>query len=105
MGNEVETVKEMQAVVEQMKIDDIEENPDIVNEFFDCDCCGENKCLAGSVEYSKTHRLCNDCVLFAELGFALKKFSSVQDLIDAMEDKRLEGLCEYIKEEENKLNN
>ena len=31
----------MQQVAEQMRLDDIEENPDIVNEYFDCDCCGD----------------------------------------------------------------
>lgn len=49
---EHEIVEEMSQVVEQMRIDDLEDNPDIANEFFDCDCCGENKCLAGSIEYS-----------------------------------------------------
>lgn len=93
-------VKEMQAVVEQMRLDDIEENPDIENEFFDCGCCGQYKCLAGSIQYGD-YRLCNDCVLFAEIGFELKKFNSIQDLIDAMEDKRLEEVCEFIKQNQN----
>lgn len=96
MNSNDDLVKEMQAVVEQMKIDDIEENPDIENEFFDCDCCGKYKCLAGSIQYNN-YRLCNDCVLFAELGFALKKINSVDDLLVAMEDKRLEELCDFIK--------
>lgn len=94
-----EVVEEMQAVVEQMRLDDIEENPDIENEFFDCACCGQYKCLAGSIQYGD-YRLCNDCVLFAEVGFELKKFNSIQDLIDAMEDKRLEEICEFIKHEQ-----
>ena len=68
-----EIIEEMQQVVAQMVIDDIEENPDIANEYFDCDCCGQNKCLAGSIQYSD-YRLCNDCVLLAETGFALDKF-------------------------------
>lgn len=33
MKNREEVVKEMQAVVEQMRLDDIEENPDCENEF------------------------------------------------------------------------
>lgn len=99
-----EIVKEMQAVVEQMRLDDIEENPDIENEFFDCECCGQYKCIAGSIQYGD-YRLCNDCVLFAEVGFELKKFNSVQDLIDAMEDKRLEEVCEFIKHDTGKNNN
>ena len=105
MKTKEEVVKEMQLVVEQMRLDDIEENPDIVNDFFDCSCCGQYKCCAGSIEYNSEYRLCNDCVLLAEIGFELKKFKSVQDLVDAMEDKRLEEICGFIKQEENQLNN
>ncbi len=104
MKTQKEIIEEMQAVVEQMRIDDIEDNPDIIDEYFECDCCGQQKCLAGSIEY-EGYRLCNDCVLLAETGFALKKFSKIQELIDAMEDKRLEGLCDFIKEEEKRKNN
>ena len=94
-----EIINEMQQVVQQMVIDDLEENPDIANDFFDCDCCGKNKNLAGSIQYGD-YRLCNDCILLAETGFALGKIKDVQDLMDAMEDKRLEELCKFIKEEE-----
>lgn len=94
-----EIINEMQQVVQQMVIDDLEENPDIANDFFDCDCCGKNKNLAGSIQYGD-YRLCNDCVLLAEIGFALGKIKDIQDLMDAMEDKRLEELCKFIKEEE-----
>ena len=104
MKSDKEIVEEMQAVVEQMRLDDIEDNPDIIDETFECDCCGQNKCLAGSIEYDG-YRLCNDCVLIAEIGFALKKFDNIQTLIDAIEDKRLEGLCDFIKEEEKRNNN
>lgn len=96
MKDEVKVAEEMQQVVEQMRLDDIEENPEIVEEFFDCDCCGQSKCLAGSIQYGD-YRLCNDCVLYAEIGFELKKLNSIQDLIDVMEDKRLEELCDFIK--------
>ena len=51
MKNREEVVKEMQAVVEQMRLDDIEENPDCENEFFTCAACGDTKPLAGSVHY------------------------------------------------------
>ncbi len=98
-----EIIEEMQQVVAQMVIDDIEENPDIANEYFDCDCCGQNKCLAGSIQYSD-YRLCNDCVLLAETGFALDKIKDIQELMDAMEDKRLEELCNFVKEEELRKN-
>ena len=104
MKSEKEIVEEMQAVVEQMRLDDIEDNPDIVDENFECDCCGQQKCLAGSIEY-EGYRLCNDCVLIAETGFALNKFSNIEELINAMEDKRLEADCEFLKQEEKKLQN
>ena len=99
MKSEHEIIEEMQQVGEQMRIDDIEDNPDIANEYFDCDCCGEQKCLAGSIEY-EGYRLCNDCVLIAETGFALGKIKSVQELIDVVEDKNLEKLCEYLRQEQ-----
>ncbi len=99
-----EVVKEMQLVVEQMKKDDIEDNPDSENEFFQCDACGEEACLAGSIQYGD-YRLCNDCVLLAEVGFELGQIKDIQEFIDAMEDKRLESDCNYIKQEESRLNN
>ena len=104
MKDKKKVAEEMQAVVEQMRLDDIEENPNIINEFFDCACCGKYQCLAGSIQYGE-HRLCNDCVLFAEVGFELKKFNSIQDLVDAMEDKRLEEICEFIKNDSVPNNN
>jgi len=99
-----EIVEEMQKVVEQMKQDDIDDNPDSLNEYFECDACGQEKCLAGSIEYDG-YRLCNDCVLIAETGFALGKIKNIQEVIDGMEEKRLAILCDIIKEEEKKLNN
>lgn len=104
MKTEKEIIEEMQAVVEQMRLDDIEDNPDIVDETFDCDCCGENKPLAGSIEY-EGYRLCNDCVLIAETGFALNKIKSVTELIGAIEDKNLERLVEFVRAEEKSQNN
>ena len=99
MRSKEEIVKEMQLVVEQMRLDDIEENPDCEHEFFTCDACGSTKDLAGSVLYGH-HRLCNDCVLLAEVGFELGQIKDIHELIDAMEDKRLEADCEFLKEEE-----
>lgn len=104
MKDKNEIAQQMQEVVDQMRLDDIEENPDIVNDFFDCACCGQYKSLAGSVQYGE-YRLCNDCVLYAEIGFELKKFESIQDLVDAMEDKRLEEICEFIKQDSEIYNN
>lgn len=104
MKSEQEIIEEMQLVVQQMKIDDIEENPDSADETFECDCCAETKCLAGSIEYNG-YRLCNDCVLIAETAFALGKIKSTEDLIEAIEDKNLERLAKFISDEEKRLNN
>lgn len=104
MKTEKEIAEEMAQVVEQMRLDDIEDNPDIVDEYFDCDCCGKNKCLAGSIEY-EGYRLCNDCVLLAETGFALNKIKSVQELIEAIEDRHLEELTKFVREEEKRVSN
>lgn len=104
MKDKNKVVQEMQEVVEQMRLDDIEENPDIVNDFFDCACCGQYKCMAGSIQYGD-YRLCNDCVLFAEIGFELKQLKTIDDLIEAMEDKRLEEICAFIKSESEQINN
>ena len=102
--DKIKLTEKMQLVVEQMRLDDIEENTDIVNDFFDCSCCGKNACLAGSIQYGDS-RLCNDCVLFAEIGFELKKLKNIDDLIKAMEDKKLEAECEVIKHDSNHVNN
>ena len=99
-----EIIEEMQAVTAQMVIDDLEENPDLADEYFDCACCGKSKSYAGSIKYGE-YRLCNDCVLLAETGFALKKFDNIQALIDAMEDNRLEEICKFIKTEQAKKDN
>ena len=104
MKDKNKVAEEMQEVVEQMRLDDIEENPDIVNDFFDCACCGQYKCLAGSIQYGD-YRLCNDCVLFAEIGFELKKLKTIDDLIKVMEDKRLEEICGFIRSESIQINN
>ena len=104
MKNREEVVQEMQLVVEQMRLDDIEENPDSENEFFTCDACGSTKPLAGSVQYGN-YRLCNDCVLYAEVGFELGQIKNIEELIDAMEDKRLEADCEFLRQEQKRMEN
>ena len=101
---QLKIIEEMQAVVEQMRLDDLEECPDLENETFECACCAKTKPPAGSVQYGE-YRLCNDCVLLAETGFALHKFTNIKELIKAMEDNRLEEMCEYIKQEEKRANN
>ncbi len=104
MKSEKEIVEEMAKVVEQMRLDDIADNPEIENEYFICDCCSEEKCLAGSIEY-EGYRLCNDCVLLAETAFELKKIKSVKELINSIEDKNLEKLAEFVRQEEKRKNN
>ena len=104
MKSKEEVIAEMQLVVEQMKLDDIEENPDSEYEYFQCDACGESKPLAGSVQY-EMYRLCNDCVLLAEVGFELKQIKKIDELIAAMEDKRLISDCEFLKAEERRIQN
>ena len=104
MKSEKEVIEEMQLVCEQMIIDDIEENPECENEFFNCDCCGQYKSLAGSIRYGE-YRLCNDCVLLAEVSFELKKINDIKELIDKMEDKSLEADCEFIKKDQKSIEN
>lgn len=103
-SEQIKIIEEMQQVVAQMKLDDIEENPNIVQEYFSCDCCGKTQILAGSIRYGD-YRLCNDCVLKAEIGFALNKFNNIKTLIDAMENNRLEEMCQYLKDDEKHQNN
>lgn len=102
--DELKIIEDMQAVVSQMKVDDIEDNPDSEFELFNCECCGEEKPLAGSIVYDNI-RICNDCVLLAETGFALGKITSIDDLFKNMEDKKLEAQCRFIKEDEIEHNN
>ncbi len=104
MENSEKIIEEMQLVARQMYEDDIEENPASVEEYFDCSACGEFKPYAGSIQYGK-YRLCNDCVVLAEVGLKLGKFKNIQELIDAMEDKRLEVMCDFIKQDSQSINN
>ncbi|MBQ3311900.1 hypothetical protein IJG72_07475 [bacterium] len=104
MKSDEEIIEEMQQVVEQMRLDDLEERPELEYEYFDCSCCGKTMSYAGSIQYGE-YRLCNDCVLLAETGFALNKITDVKQLIDAMEDKRLEELCNFIKQDEKSQKN
>ncbi len=101
---QIKIIENMQQVVEQMKLDDIEEDSSLAERMFECSCCGKTKPLAGSIQY-KDYRLCNDCVLLAETGFAIGKFKNIEELIKAMEDTRLEEMCEYIKREEQRESN
>ncbi len=100
----IKIIENMQSVVNQMRLDDLECNPESAEEPFECSCCGKTKMLAGSIQYGK-YRLCNDCVLLAETGFAIGKFKNVSGLINAMEDTRLREMCDFIKQEEAKESN
>ncbi|GEM_PF-3203777 len=91
----LEKIEEIQESVKQMIQDDIEENPEVAFEGFQCDCCGETGILAGSVIY-EDYRLCNDCAVIAEVGLELKKINNIQELIDSMEEKRFEALYTSI---------
>ena len=99
-----EVIAEMQQVVEQMRLDDIEDNPDSANEYFQCDACGQDAPLAGSIQYGH-YRLCNDCVLLAEVGFELGQLKDIEELIDKMDDKRLEADCEFLRREQSRMEN
>ncbi len=97
-------IKDMQEVVYQMKLDDIEENPDSELELFTCSACAEDKMLAGSIQYSK-YRLCNDCVLVYETALKLGKIKDINEFMDCTEEKRLQNMCDFIKKDSQKENN
>lgn len=101
---ELEFIKNMQETIAIMKADDIEDNPDSEFEEFQCDCCAKTACVAGSILYGDKH-FCNDCVLLAEIALGLGKIQNAEEIISMMEDKRMEELCNYIKDEEKKLKN
>jgi hypothetical protein len=85
----LKTIEEVQESVKQMVQDDLEENPEAANEEFQCDCCAGIKMQAGSLVY-EDYKLCNDCVLLAEAGFALNKIKNIDELMASMEEKRFE---------------
>lgn len=103
--DQMKIVEEMQKVVAQMKQDDIDDNPESLNEYFVCTCCGEEKSVAGSVMYGDGVVLCNDCVLLAEIGLALGKIKDVNGILESMEDVRLEKMCEFIKNDQKQYEN
>lgn len=103
MNNE-QIISDMQQVVLQMKLIDIEENPDSEFEVFDCSACASEKCLAGSIQYS-SYRLCNDCVLMYEIALKLGKVKDINEFMQKTEDKRLNSLCEFIKNDSLKEKN
>lgn len=91
----LKNIEEIQESVKQMVQDDFDENPEAAYEEFQCDCCGGIKMQAGSLVY-EDYKLCNDCVLIAEVSFALNKIKNIQDLMDSMEDKRFETLYDEL---------
>lgn len=105
MSDEINIVEDMQKVMEQMRLDDIEDNPDSETELFSCSCCGLDKPKAGSIMYSMELIFCNDCALLSEVAFAMKKISDIADFLKLMEDKKLENLCDYVRIEQSRLNN
>lgn len=104
MTNQEDIINDMQAVIHQMKLDDIEENPDSEFEIFTCSACAKDAPLAGSIQYSK-HRLCNDCVLLYELALKFGKVKNIEEYMEKTEDTRLKTVCDFIKQESLKENN
>ena len=98
-------IKDMQEVVYQMKLDDIEENPQSEYEMFSCSSCAQDKPLAGSVLYNNEYRLCNDCVLIYETALKLNKVKDIQEFMEHTEDLRLKNICDFIKKDTQKENN
>ena len=103
-NNREKIVKDMQQVIFQMKLDDVEENPESEFELFDCSACAKSKPLAGSIQYSK-YRLCNDCVLLYELALKLNKVKNIEEFMEKTEDSRLEEMCNFIRKDSQKENN
>ena len=103
-NNNEAMIKDMQAVIYQMKLDDIEENPDSEFTMFDCSACAKSMPLAGSIQYSK-YRLCNDCVLMYELALKLGKVKNIDEFMEKTEDIRLAEMCDFIKKDSVKENN
>ncbi len=105
MNNNTEKIiQDMQSVIHQMKLDDIEENPESEFEMFECSACAKTSPLAGSIQYSK-YRLCNDCVLLYELALKLNKVKNIEEYMEKTEDSRLEEMCNFIKKDSQKENN
>ena len=103
-NSQEQIISDMQAVIHQMKLDDIEENPDSEWELFNCSACAKDMPLAGSIQYSK-YRLCNDCVLLYELALKLGKVKDIEEYMQKTEDARLSEICNFIKQENSKENN
>ncbi len=104
MENNEEIISDMQQVIYQMKLDDIEENPDSEFELFCCSACAKDMPLAGSIQYSK-YRLCNDCVLMYETALKLGKVKDINEFIQKTEDLRLNEMCDFIRKDKLKENN
>lgn len=104
MSNNEEIIKDLEQVIYQMKLDDIEENPQSEFEMFTCSACAKEAPLAGSIQYSK-YRLCNDCVLLYEASLKLNKIKNIHDFMEKTEEMRLETLCDFIKKDKLKENN
>ena len=102
--NKEDIIKDMQQVVYQMKLDDIEENPESEYVFFTCSACAKDMPQAGSIQYSK-YRLCNDCVMLYETALKLGKIKNINEFIEKTEDNRLQNFCDFIKQDSLKERN
>ena len=103
-NNKNQIIKDMQEVIHQMKIDDIEQDPNSEYELFNCSACAKEMPLAGSIQYSK-YRLCNDCVLMYELALKFQKVKNIEEFMQKTEDMRLAEICNFIKQDKLKENN
>ncbi|MEW5821038.1 MAG: hypothetical protein AB1782_12675 [Cyanobacteriota bacterium] len=88
-------VNHVQSVVEQMRIDDIENSPGAADEEYQCPCCGDIKNLAGSMIYGD-YLFCNDCVLLTEVSIVLDKIKKPEEMIELMEDKRFDNIYQSL---------
>ena len=101
---EIDIIKDLEPVIIQMKLDDIEENPNSEFELFQCSSCAKEAPLAGSIQYSK-YRLCNDCVLLYEASLKLGRVKNIHEFMEKTEEKRLENICNFIKQDQSRGNN
>ena len=103
-NNSESVIKDMQAVIYQMKLDDIEQYPESEFEMFDCSACAKTSPLAGSIQYSK-YRLCNDCVLMYETALKLGKINNIEEFMQKTEDLRLSQMCDFIRQDKQREDN
>ncbi|MEI3255792.1 MAG: hypothetical protein V8R83_10975 [Candidatus Gastranaerophilaceae bacterium] len=101
---ELKIIKDMQAVVAQMKADDIEENPDCEFECLTASAAAKKNLLPAPLFMTESESAMIAFCMPRQV-FALGKIKDIQDLIANMEDKKLEAQCNFIKQDEIEHNN